>query len=759
MLSRKTPVIFFALCALWHSSAAQSSGSQGADALDRQVQALLAGMSLKDKVGEMTQLSIDMLCEGEPYQLQEPITLNEEKMRKALVEHRVGSILNAPGHTLPLERWREIIGAIQQMAMEEKPGGIPVLYGIDAIHGANYVQGATLFPQQIALAATWDTALVADLAAMAAYETRAAGIPWNFSPVLDLGRDARWPRMWETFGEDVLLASRMGEAMVRGYQGQDLRSSGTVAACLKHFLGYSVTLSGRDRTPAWVPERELRELFLPPFQAAIEAGARTIMINSGEMNGIPVHTDRYILTDLLRGELGFTGVAVTDWEDIKYLYTRHRVAADYKEAIEQAIMAGIDMSMVPMDLEFPVLLAELVREGRIPMSRIDEAVGRILRLKLELGLWDAPLGPQHDPSRFGSPAHARLSYAAAAEAVTLLRNRGAVLPLSDQQRILVTGPTAHSLNALNGGWTHTWQGVDTTWNTPGKPTLLRALQAALPGKISYVPGSSISEVLDLNAVEQAAAQADVVLVCLGEMPYTEKPGDLSDLALPQAQLELLQVAKASGKPVVLVLIQGRPRTLGALAELPDAVLMGYLPGDEGGRALTDVILGRVNPGGRLPFTYPRHPNALLTYDHKKTEQLHTDFSWDAFNPLFRFGSGLSYTEFAYSNPEISQTVWDGEGELTLSITLSNTGRREGSDVVLCMLDDEVASITPPVQRLVAFEKVRLAPGQSQRVSFSLTRDDLAFIGRDRKAVVEPGTFRVTLGDATFHFELRDNGKP
>ncbi|MBI1194179.1 MAG: beta-glucosidase [Bacteroidetes bacterium] len=756
-------LLFVALALKVHVAVAQPgnrpSPETRAPGQEQQIADLLQRMTLEDKVGEMTQLTLDMLCYGDPYKLDEPVRLDPDKMHDALVELRVGSILNAPNHTLPRERWVEIIQAIQAVATEEKLSGIPVLYGIDAIHGANYVAGATLFPQQIALAATWDTSLARRMGQIVAYETRAAGIPWNFSPVLDIGRDPQWPRFWETFGEDVLLASHMGQAMIRGYQGKDLSSGEAVAACMKHFLGYSVTLSGRDRTQAWIPDRELRQYFLPTFQAAIDAGARTIMINSGEINGVPVHVNRDILQTLLREELGFTGVAVSDWEDIKYLYTRHRVARDYKDAIAMAINAGIDMSMVPTDLDFPVLLAELVREGKVPMARIDESVGRILRLKQELGLFEQPRGPAQAYPLFGSPAHAQVSYQAAVEAMTLLRNRNSVLPLSDQSRILVTGPTANSLNALNGGWTHTWQGVDTTYNTPGKRSMLQALRDALPGKVSYTPGSGIDQPGDLNEVARLARDADVIVVCLGEMPYTEVVGNLNDLDLPLAQRDLLRAAKATGKPVVLVLVEGRPRTFNDVADLPDAVLMAYLPGDEGGRAITDVLLGRRSPGGHLPFTYPRYSNALMTYDHKKTDGLDVQFGWTAFDPLFQFGEGMSYTTFAFSNAALSPAAWDGKSPLELQIDVRNTGRRDGSELVAVYLDDEVASITPPVKRLVDYRKVSLAPGQSSTVSFALDLQDLAFIGADGLPRSEAGTFRVLIGDQELRFELLESAKP
>ncbi len=727
--------------------------------LNRRVDDILNGMTLEDKVGEMTQLTLDMLCVGEPYNLVEPVRLDPEKMRKVLVDLRVGSILNAPNHTLPRERWIEIISAIQKMATEQKPTGIPVLYGIDAIHGVNYTQGATLFPQQINLAATWDPEIALSTGKIVAYETRASGIPWAFSPVLDIGRDPRWPRFWETFGEDPLLASRMGKAIIQGYQGNKLSDPFSVAACMKHFLGYSMTISGRDRTQSWIPDRELRAIFAPSFREAIDAGARTIMINSGEINGIPVHINPAILKGLLRDELGFQGVAVSDWEDIKYLYTRHRVTADYRESIAMAINAGIDMSMVPTDLEFPVLLAELVREGRVPEARIDEAVRRIIRLKVELGLFEYPLGSEKKFPEFGSAGNAEASYGAAVESITLLRNRDNVLPLSQGSRIFVTGPMANSLNALNGAWTHTWQGLDTIWNTPGKPTLVEALRKAAPGRVDYLPGSSFDQAGNLTEVTSRARQADVVVVCLGEMPYTEKPGDISDLDLPQAQKDLLRAAEAAGKPVVLVLVEGRPRTFGDIAELPDAVVMGYLPGDEGGRALADVLLGTQSPGGRLPFTYPRHSNALLTYDHKRTDELDTKFGWTAFDPLFAFGDGMDYTTFSCTAPKLSSEVWDGKGELVVSVEVSNTGKRSGSEVVACFLDDEVASITPPVKRLVGFSKLRLEPGASARVEFFLTVKDLAFLGADGLSKIEPGSFRVIVNKGEARFELLSTLKP
>ncbi|MGD1848260.1 MAG: glycoside hydrolase family 3 N-terminal domain-containing protein [Salibacteraceae bacterium] len=729
-----------------HTSEKASPEAKPSD-IDQQVDALMAKMTLEDKVGEMTQLTLDMLCVGEPYQLESPHRIDPDKMRKALVEYKVGSILNVGGHAYTREKWYELMTAIQKTAMEEKSTGIPVLYGIDAIHGANYTQGATLFPQQIGLAATWNPELAKEMGRITAYETRASAIPWTFSPVMDLGRDPRWPRMWETFGEDVHLGTEMGIALMQGYQGDDIGDPEHVAACLKHFLGYSVTLTGKDRTQAWVPERMLREIHLPAFAKAIEAGAATLMINSGEMNGIPVHINPKILTEILRNELGFEGLAVTDWEDIRYLFSRHRVATDYKEAIKMAINAGVDMSMVPTDLEFPVLLKELVEEGAVPMARIDESVRRILKLKFKLNLFEQPFYEADRYPDFASEKHAMASMEAALESITLMKNANGILPLKAGSKVLVTGPTSQSLNCLNGGWTHTWQGVETQYNTPEKLTIFEALQARLgTAEVEYVEGASTTELNNLDQAVVAAQKSDVAIVCLGETPYTEIPGDVDNLNLPNAQIELVEAIAATGTPVVLVLVQGRPRVISAIEGLADGIVNAYLPGNEGGPALAEILVGVANPSGKLPFTYPRYSASLLTYDHKGTDQINRDFSYTAFNPQFAFGHGLSYTEFSYSNLKLDQSELSEGGSLTVSVMVENIGDRRGKEVVQLYVTDKVASITPPVERLRAFRKITLDPGQSQTVSFTLTAQDLAFVGWDQKMVTEPGDFELRINE-------------
>jgi beta-glucosidase len=547
----------------------------------------------------------------------------------------------------------------------------------------------------------------------------------------------------------------MGEAITRGYQGSKLSDPQRVAACLKHFMGYGIPLSGKDRTPAYIPDRLLREVVMPPFQRAIEAGAATVMICSGEINGIPVHADKRILTDILRGEMGFQGLAVSDWEDIRYLYTRHRVAADYKEAIKLSINAGVDMSMVPTDLEFPRLLRELVEEGQVPMARIDEAVRRILRLKLQLGLFENPYPPKEEDSLFGSEGHATASRMAAAESITLLKNDTGRLPLTPGTRLLVTGPTAHSLNYLNGGWTGTWQGDDPKYNTPGKQTILEALRAAAgEAQVAYAPGAAINELLDVEAAVAAAADVDVIIACLGEATYTEKPGDIDDLDLPEAQQELVKALAATGKPLVLVLAQGRPRVIREIEPLAEAILMAYLPGNEGAPALADILYGAVNPSGKLPFTYPRYGNDLVTYDHKATEAFSRNFDFNAFNPQYPFGFGLSYTNFFYESLELSSDTLSADGVLSVSIAITNGGEVDGMEVAQLYTTDEVASISPSVRRLRAFEKVFIAAGDRVEVSFELRAADLAFVGQDDRWTTEPGWFTVSIGGEKARFYYR-----
>jgi len=712
-------------------------------------------MSIKDKVGQMTQVTLDVILEGEMYNAKLPHRLDTEEIRKAIVDYGVGSILNTPGIPLSCEEWQHIIRDIQALATQETSPKVPVLYGIDAVHGVNYTTDATLFPQQINMAASWNPELVEAAAAITAYETRASGIPWNFSPVLDVCRHPLWPRLWETFGEDVHLTTVMGLAMVSGYQGKQLDNPYKVSACLKHFLGYGMPLNGKDRTPAWIPERQLREYFLPPFTAAIKAGAASIMINSGEINGIPVHADKNILTGLLREELGFTGLVVTDWEDIKYLHSRHRVASSMKEAVRIAIDAGIDMSMVPDDYSFCDLLLELVEEGSISEARIDQSVERILSLKQSLGLFENPvISEKADYQLFGQEAHAKFALQLAQESITLLKNEKQQLPLSKKSKVLVTGFSANAMKYLNGGWTGTWQGDRADEFIKNKSTLLQAIQNTIgKDQVEYVEGSAFEKVSSIEAAVAAAKNCDHILLCLGEETYTEFHGNIDDLNLPAAQIQLAQAMIDTGKPITLILLQGRPRLISGIADQIDNILYAYLPGNEGGQAIADVLFGVVNPSGKLPITYPKHAHGLVTYDRKNSEISSIQGSNICYDPLWEFGTGLSYTTFEYSNLRISKNQIAKGDRLEVSVQVKNTGAVAGKEVVQLYLRDEYASITPSVKRLKAFQKIQLDPGHETEVTFQLTEADFSFVGIDHKWICEPGDFTVMIGDLSLGFVL------
>jgi beta-glucosidase len=714
------------------------------------VEALLARMTLEEKVGQMTQLEIGMICDGRDQGLK----INPAKLEKAIVKYGVGSILNVSGEALPIDKWHEIIGQIQAAAKKSRLK-IPVIYGIDTIHGVNYTRGSTLFPQQIGMAATWNPELILRAAEIAAMETRASAIPWNFSPVLDLGRNPLWPRLYETFGEDPYLAQVMGVAMIRGYEGKNIAANNRVASCLKHYLGYSAPLSGRDRTPAWIPEIYLREYYLPMFQAAVAAGARTVMVNSGEINGVPVHASRYLLTDVLRTELGFRGTVVSDWEDIKKMVTQHGVAATEKEATRMAINAGIDMSMVPGDYSFSDHLVALVKENAVPVTRINEAVRRILKLKFELGLFDSPMPDAALKANLGLATSRAVSLQAARESITLLKNTDNLLPLVKGRKVLVTGPTADSLISLNNGWTYTWQGTKEDLYPKDRPTILGAIRdKAGAQNVEYVQGATLDKEVNIAEAAGAARNAEVAIVCLGEGGYAETPGNISDLTLNEAQLRLAEAILATGKPVVLVLAEGRPRIISRIAEKMNAIVMGYNPGNEGGQAIADVLFGDYNPCGKLPFTYPRHPNELLNYDHKIWEGGDTGFGYTAFKPQFAFGAGLSYTTFAYSNLKLDKKKTLRNGDVSLTFTVTNTGKRAGKEVALVYVRDVVASITPPGKRVRRFAKIFLEPGQSRTLTFKLRMDDLSFIGANNKPVVEPGDFEVMVGNLKDKFTLQ-----
>lgn len=745
--------------------------AQNSTAIDKKVNALLKQMTLEEKVGQMCQLTLNSIGEGpDIFTSVEPYRVDDGRIKRAIVDYKVGSILNTSNNrALSLEQWHQVAVRIHEEAMKTRMK-IPVIFGIDAIHGVNYTQGSTLFPQELAMAATWNRDLVQKGAAITSYEMRASSIPWNFSPVLDLGLDPRWPRFWETFGEDPYLTSEMGVQMIKGYQGaqNNVAAFDKGAACLKHFLGYSVPVSGKDRTPALIPENYLREYHLPSFKAAIEQGAKTLMVNSGIINGESVHASHRILTDLLKKELKFKGVVVTDWADIENLCKRDRIAATPKEAVKLSVNAGIDMSMVPYSVDFCDYLIQLVKEGEVKMDRIDDAVSRILKLKYELGLFEKPITDYREYTQFGSKEFEKSSYSAACEAITLLKNEN-VLPLSKGVKVLVTGPNANSMRTLNGGWSYSWQGEKTEEFAQKYNTILEAVTSKF-GKenVLYEAGVEYNmrgvyheEIMgDFNAVQQKAAQADYIVACIGENSYTEKPGDLQDLYLSENQENLVRELAKSGKPIILILNEGRPRIISRIERLVKGVVMAYLPGNFGGDALADVLNGDVNPSGKLPFTYPAYPNSLIAYHHKPAEeQKKSEGAYDyngEFTPQYPFGFGLSYTSFTYSQLALSSKAMGKDGSLEVTVKVKNSGIREGMEVVKLFVSDVVASLTPDVKRLRGFQKIALKPGEEKLVTFRLAPSDLKFVDLSNRSVAEKGEFVVEVANLSTSFNLTDN---
>ena len=739
--------------------------------VERKVADLVRQMTLEEKVGQMVQVTLDVIAKGDdPFSSFEPVEMDPEMLREAFEKYQVGSVLNtANNRARDVHEWNRTIVQLQEAAIAGSRLNIPIIYGLDMIHGASYVDGATFFPQQIGLAATWNPALAEITGEVTAYETRAAGVAWTFSPVLDLGMDPRWPRHWETFGEDPYLSAVMGVHLIRGLEGpeNDISDKYRIASCPKHFLGYSQTLSGKDRTPAWIPENKLREYHLPPFESGLQAGAMTVMLNSGEINGLPVHANKYLITDLLKGELGFSGFVLTDWQDIEYLHLRHRIASTQKEAVKIAINAGVDMSMVPYHFRFADYLIELVREGEVTMERIDDAVTRILRVKVLLGLFETPYTLAEDYPDFASARFARKAFQAASESITLLKNEDRLLPLRTGARILVGGPAANRMRPLNGGWSYSWQGELVDEFATEYHTIFEALQeeADRPELITLYEGVRYAEsgefneevVDDLNRFRTLAMQSDYIVLALGENSYCETPGNLTDLSLSENQQELVRTAAATGKPVILVMVQGRPRIIRRIEPLAGAILNAYLPGNYGGDAIASVLYGKVNPSGKLPYTYPRYPNSLEPYYIKHTEQVAGAGAPEGstFNPQYPFGFGLSFAEFELSELWIDKETY-GPGEtIKGSVQVRNTSPTAGMEVVQVYVSAHYAPVTPPVKRLRAFEKVSVQPGQTRKVEFSIPVKDLAFVNMDNRRTVSEGSYTLRVGEHSIDFLVND----
>ncbi|MFC2084111.1 glycoside hydrolase family 3 N-terminal domain-containing protein [Bacteroidota bacterium] len=746
---KKSVIIIIAILSVSFLFFADNSDNRNSDETKNFVDDLLSKMTLEEKVGQMTQITLGVVSSRRLED--DTLVMNMEKLREAIVDNNIGSIINTGGAANYLEEWHKIITAIQDVSTKETRFGIPNLYGIDAIHGVNYTRGATLFPQPIALAATRNRDLVRKDAEITAYEMRASGIAWNFNPVLGMGREPLWPRFWETLGEDVYLTCELAEEYVIGMQGDDLSAKDKGAVCIKHYMGYSVPKNGQDRTPAWIPERMLREIFLPPFAAAVEAGAITAMINSGEINGIPSHSDKYILTDILKDELGMEGFSVSDWEDIKRLYDRDRVAETPKEAVKMAVMAGVDMSMVPYDYSFYNYLIELVNENEVPMERIDDAVRRILLVKYKLGLFDNPYPVKELAKGFASEKFSNINLELAREAITLLKNDNSILPLNKNKKVLVTGPTANLLSVLNGGWSITWQGNNESLYPDEKHTILEALQAKFGEKnVDYVEGCSFEEDINIDEALKKAKDADAVIMCLGEPNYCETPGNINNLELYETQLKFAEKMYETGMPVVIVLVEGRPRVINRIVDSAGAIVMAYLPGMEGGKAIADVIIGDYNPSGKLPFSYPKTVNGYTCYDYKPLEH----FDVNEYDPQWAFGHGLSYTEFKYSDLKLDKKEYLMEENIIISVNVKNAGEMGGKETVELYVWDLYGSVSRPVRQLKGFEKIYLKPGESKNVEFTLTKGDLSFIGRDNNRITESGDFKVFIKDLEEQFSLK-----
>ena len=738
------------------------------EAMEAKIEKMLSKMTLDEKIGQMLELNFDIMG---GYGADGRWLLNEQMLDTLIKNWKVGSILNAPGtRAATVEQWQEWMQLIQKKSM--KYIGIPDVYGLDHNHGVTYTQAGTLFPQPINLAASFNTELARSGAEITAYESRASNCPWVYNPVVDLGRDPRWPRIYESFGEDAIVNARMVEAEIKGYQGDDPNHLGryNVGTSTKHYFAYGAPWSGKDRTPAYVSPQMLREKYFEPFKAAALAGTLTMMVNSASINGQPVHASYEYLTKWLKEDLQWDGMLVTDWADINNLFQREHVAKDKKDAVRMAINAGIDMSMDPYSVDFCVLLKELVEEGQVKMSRIDDAVRRILRLKMRLNLFDQPNTGGKGYEKFGSEEHAQKALKAAEESEVLLKNEGGLLPLKQGTKILLTGPNANQMRCLNGGWSYTWQGSKAEDLSEKYNTIYEALSqkfgqenVTLQQVVTYnedgqyydekVDASQLTvdnaQLVEGGALKAAAANCDVVIACIGENSYTETPGNLNDLWLSENQRALVKALQKTGKPIILVLNEGRPRLLADIEPLAKAVVHILLPGNYGGDALANLLAGDANFSAKMPYTYPREINSLNTYDYKVSEEVGTmagAYNYDAKVSLqWPFGYGLSYTTYEYSNLRADRTTFNADDVLTVSVDVSNTGSRVGKEPVLLYTSDLVASLTPDNRRLRDFTKVELQPGETRTVTFRLPAKSMAFVGADCRWTLEEGDFLLRVG--------------
>lgn len=738
--------------------------------LEEKIEKVLSRMNLDEKVGQMLELNLDVM--GTMDWNTRTWTLNETMLDTLISKHKVGSILNAPGtRAATVEQWQGWIQLIQKKSMTHL--GIPCIYGLDHNHGVTYTQGGTLFPQPINLGASFNPELARQMAEVTAYESRAGNCPWVYNPVIDLGRDPRWSRIWESFGEDAIVNARMAEAEVKGYQGDDPNHIDKyhVATGVKHYMAYGAPWTGKDRTPVYLSPAMLREKYFEPFKVAIQAGALAVMANSGSINGVPVHASYEYLTKWLKEDLNWDGMIVTDWADINNLFQRERVAKDKKDAIRIAINAGIDMSMDPYSVDFCVLLKELVNEGKVSMERIDDAVRRILRLKYRLGLFDTPNTGGEDFRKFGSEEFARKALYAAEESEVLLKNEGDILPLAKGKKILLTGPNANQMRCLDGGWSYTWQGSGAEDLATRYNTIYESFCAKF-GKENVVLEQGVTYNEDgqyweehtpgIDKALSAARSVDVIVACIGENSYCETPGNLTDLWLSENQRDLVKALAKAGKPIILVLNEGRPRLIADIEPLAKAVVHIFLPGNYGADALANLLSGDANFSAKMPYTYPREINSLANYDYKVSEEVGTmsgAYNYDAKVSLqWPFGYGLSYTSFAYSNLQVDKTRFNADDVLTVTVDVKNTGHRVGKEPVLLYSSDLVASMVPDNRRLRDFSKIELQPGETKTVTFRLPAKNLAFVDADGHWVLEEGDFILKAGNQTVKVECLQTKK-
>ena len=762
----KKILLSISLLALAYTASANVPVIKSDPKIEAQVEQTLKKLTLEEKIGQMMELVTDLFGANDKNGV---FYIDEHKTDSILSRYKIGSILNAPNTCAPTaKQWEKYIAQIQKISM--KRIGIPCVFGLDQNHGSTYTQGGTLFPQNINVAATFNREIARRSAETTAYETRAVSVPWTYSPTVDLGRDARWPRIWENFGEDCYLSSEMGKAMVYGFQGEDPNNIDQyhIATSMKHFMGYGVPWTGKDRTPAYISPADLREKHFAPFLAGLQAGALTVMVNSASVNGVPMHANKEFLTGWLKEETGWDGVLITDWADINNLYTREMVAKDKKDALRIAINAGIDMIMEPYSCDACGYLVELVKEGKIPMSRIDDACRRVLRMKYRLDLFKNPTQKLKNYPKFGGEEFAKLALEGATESMVLLKNEGNILPLQHGKKILLTGPNANQMRCLNGGWSYTWQGhradefagkyntiYEAFCNEYGKENVILNQGVTYNEKGKYWEENEPQ----IQEAVAAAKDADVIVACIGENSYTETPGNLTDLWLSENQRNLVKALAQTGKPVILVLNEGRPRLIADIEPLAQGIINILIPGNMGGDALANLVSGKSNFSGKMPYTYPKEINSLANYDFKKSEEVGTmegAYDYNAkITQQWGFGYGLSYTSYKYSNLKVSQSDFRHGDIIKVSVDVKNTGKVAGKESVLLFSSDLIASIVPDGRRLRAFDKVELQPGETKTMTFELKADDLAFVGWNGKWRLEEGDFKLMIADQSADIHCTD----